>query len=170
MLNLIDSDKEILKHKIIGHNFKYFVERLMKENLWTQEYTIRVINEYQKFIYLSTIQSVAPSFPIDQVWHTHILFSEDYTKMCDIIGTYIHHKPNIETNAVSISTKDDYIETLKLYREIFKEDPPLDIWTKFNKNSKYIYIDLNQHWIIPAGDWKALIKLFFKYIKTKLYV
>ena len=55
--------------------FPYSV-RLAKENYWPKAYAELVIGEYKKFCYLGMIAGhpVAPSDPVDQAWHLHILF------------------------------------------------------------------------------------------------
>lgn len=96
---------------IIDNNSDRFTERLMKENLWSKEFTLRVIEEYKKFVYLSRIQNVAPSYEIDQVWHTHLLFTKDYKKMCDeVLGVILHHNPT-EKKEIRTIGKDRYQET-----------------------------------------------------------
>lgn len=148
----------------IDNNSDRFTERLMKENLWSKEFTLRVIEEYKKFVYLSRIQPVAPSYEIDQVWHTHLLFTKDYKKMCDeVLGVLLHHNP-IEKKEVRTTGKDQYQETKRLYKEIFNATPPADIWTDWKKTN-YSYIDLENHWVIPVGDWKSLLKLLIKQLK-----
>ena len=144
---------------VIDNNSERFVERIMSENIWTKEYALRVIEEYKKFIYLGTLQAVAPSFEIDQVWHTHLLFTKDYKKMCnEVIGKHFDHNP---TEAGKRIGKDPYITTKELYIKVFDSIPPLDIWTNWKK-THYAYIDLNTHWVIPVGDWKALLKILYK--------
>ena len=84
--------------------------------------------------------------------------------MCNyFIGTEFHHNP-IDKKNIRSSGKDQYTETKKLYKKEFGYDPPLDIWTTW-KDTHYCYIDLKKHWVIPAGDWKALVKLLIKQIK-----
>lgn len=36
---------------------------------------------------------LAPSEPVDEMWHSWILFTKDYHAFCDMLGGYIHHKP-----------------------------------------------------------------------------
>lgn len=149
----------------IDNNSSLFVERIMKENMWSKDYTLRVIDEYKKFLYIGSIQSVSPSFEIDQVWHTHILFTKDYEKMCKaLMNRFFHHNPIDKTDSVSVST-DRYAETKEKYKELFGYEPPSDIWTPW-KETHYIYVDLNKHWVIPANDWKALVKLLLTYFKN----
>lgn len=138
---------------IVDNNSDDFIERVMKENMWSRSYTLEVIEEYKKFIYLGTYKNVAPSFPIDQVWHTHMLFSEDYQKMCIQIGFFFHHRPNRKNGEKS--DKDDYQETKERYHKTFGYKPPKHIWTDFH-DSHYVYLDLHQHWVVPVGDKEAL--------------
>jgi hypothetical protein len=155
------------KDIIIDNNSEDFISRVMNENLWNRDYTLRVIEEYKKFIWLSVKMAVSPSHQIDQVWHTHILYTKDYTDMCNTLaGQYIHHNPT--------NSKDKTIQGIKPYNNTKKgyEDhfgiPPSDIWTDF-KQSKYVFIDISRLWILPAGDWKTLLKLLYKQLKFKIY-
>jgi len=149
---------------IIDNNSDRFIERMMKENMWSREYTLRVINEYKKFVYLATIQNVAPSYEVDQVWHTHLLFTKDYKKMCEeVLKTELHHNPTDKADVRTLG-KNQYQETKQLYTKIFGYPPPSDIWTNW-KDSQYTQIDLKTHWVIPVGDWRALFKLLIKQIK-----
>lgn len=155
-----------MKHSdiIIDNGSERFIERMMKENLWSKDYTIRVIEEYKKFVYLATIQEVSPSYEIDQVWHTHIIFTKDYKKMCqETLGIELHHNP-IDTKSVRTNGKDQYQETKRLYQKVFGYTPPADIWTIWKKTNN-AFIDLETHWVVPIGDWKALFKLLIKQIK-----
>lgn len=150
----------------IDNDSEDFISRVMKENLWSREYTLRVIEEYKKFIWLSTIMYVSPSHQIDQVWHTHILYTKDYTEMCmKLKGKYIHHNPT-SSKEKSERKADPYFDTLRKYEDYFGSVPE-DIWRL--KASHYVYLDINQLWVIPTGDWKALLKVLFKHIKFKIY-
>jgi hypothetical protein len=152
-----------LEDIIINGGSNLFIERLMKENLWTKAYTLRVIDEYKKFLCLASCTEVSPSYQIDQVWHTHILFTKDYKKVCDeVIGGFLHHNP-IEKSLTKTVGKDQYIKTKELYLKIFGYEPPADIWTNW-RDSNYVYIDLKRHWVLPVGNWRGLIKILFKYI------
>lgn len=144
----------------ITDHIDYFIDRICKENCWDRNYAIRVINEYKKFIFLSTLESVAPSFEIDQVWHAHLLFSKDYEIMCENIGKRIYHNPDV--NPKKNINIDQYDKTKKLYFEIFKHSPPNDIWTNWKK-LEYVYVDLKDNIILPRNK-KNLIRLLLKFI------
>lgn len=148
---------------IINEGSDLFMTRVMKENLWSRPYTLRVIEEYKKFLFLASIDYVSPSYEIDQIWHTHLLFTQDYKKMCDkYLGKFLHHDP-IETKLTKTVGKDQYIKTKELYFKTFGYNPPADIWTNW-RDTHYSYIDLKRHWVLPVGNWRGLIKILIKHI------
>lgn len=57
------------------------------------------IAEYRKFILLLSAENhwlYVPNPELDEVWHTHLLFSRDYKKLCEALlgeGGFIHHQP-----------------------------------------------------------------------------
>jgi len=58
---------------------------IKKRYRWSEIYTIRVIQEYKKFVFLAMVANhvVSPSVPIDRVWHLHLLYTISYwDKFC----------------------------------------------------------------------------------------
>jgi hypothetical protein len=146
----------------LDDNSNEFVLRIMKENNWEKLYTYKVIIEYKKFVYLSIKKNVVPSYEIDQVWHTHMLYSKDYKKMCNQLGFYLHHQPTSKTKPDIFKKCVTYGETKFLYYVTFKKRPPENIWTNW-KQRENVYVDANTHWIIPISKPFNLIKQFFNY-------
>ena len=115
-----------------------FTDKIVKEYNWSLEYTLRAIFEYKKFIFLivssKTVQS--PSHPVDLVWHMHLLYTQSYwIDFCkNTLQTEIHHHPSkgMEENE---KHKTQFNNTLTLYKRMFNEDPPEDIWGHTNKKS-----------------------------------
>src|SRR5215475_14118054 len=74
-----------------------FSARLARENDWTQAYTGRVLKEYKRFAFLAAAAGhpVSPSEDVDQAWHLHLTYSEDYWKrFCpEVLGKPLHHQP-----------------------------------------------------------------------------
>ena len=54
--------------------------RLQREQGWDTGLTLRALNEYRRFIVLAMTapHPVTPSKLVDEVWHTHVLFTRDY--------------------------------------------------------------------------------------------
>jgi hypothetical protein len=63
-----------------------------------------LVNEFKKFMAMMVINHKTGkrvemvSELVDEVWHTFILFTNEYKKFCDtLVGEYIHHEPNIDS-------------------------------------------------------------------------
>jgi hypothetical protein len=55
---------------------------------------------YKNYLYLvkkcrKEIPTLGPTKQIDEIWHAHILYTQDYLKFCDkVFGHYLDHLPN----------------------------------------------------------------------------
>lgn len=150
-----------------------FSDRLAQENMWTKEYSLRVMEEYKKFMYLAAAYGdVTPSIAVDECWHLHMIYTRDYwLYFCkDIIGVPIQHGPTRGGKSEGDKYMVQYAMTLMYYEKHFGEVPD-DIWPPvFNRfePDKRVKIDLGTHWVIPVGDWKALLRVFKYYITSKI--
>jgi hypothetical protein len=138
-----------------GVDFK-FSDRLARENGWTHNYALRVIEEYKKFIFLCCISSigVTPSDPVDQAWHLHLTFTQSYwNNLCrDTLGQQIHHNPTKGGQAEAVKFDGYYTYTHQLYTQTFGAMPPADIWhnnkTRFT-DINYRRVNLGRYWLLP---------------------
>lgn len=148
-------------------------DRLAKEMLWSKDYTLRVIEEYKKFMFLAAVgsQPVTPSLEVDEAWHLHMLYTRDYADFCRILGKFINHGPtrgDVEEDAQFV---DWYSRTKESYCGWFHENPPIDIWPPSHVRFRHVHfakVDLLKNWVVPAGDWKGLLKCLWNYIKWKI--
>lgn len=76
---------------------KQIVNKVQRKYGWEQHECETAIVEFLKF--LSLALSAPPSFiqvneELDEIWHTCILQTEDYAKLCDQLspGNFLHHK------------------------------------------------------------------------------
>jgi hypothetical protein len=62
---------------------------------WSHARAVNAIEGYYQFLYLSgTRFKVRPPQDIDEVWHRHILHTEQYQRDCmSLFGRFIHHRP-----------------------------------------------------------------------------
>jgi hypothetical protein len=132
-----------------------FSDRLAKENGWSKWFTLRVIDEYKKFMFLicSTNQPLTPSEPVDQVWHLHLLYTRSYWKQfCpEVLKREVHHGPTRGGPEERDKFTDWYAQTLHHYRIKFNCDPPTDLWPRDHlrfESGNFRWIDLNKNWII----------------------
>lgn len=157
---------------IIGGNFlNYtFSDKLAKENGWTLEYTLRVIQEYKKFMFLicTTNQVCCPSEPVDQAWHLHLLYTENYWEdFCDrTLEQRINHGPSRGGRNETLKYVDMYNNTLRIYEEAFGYAAPEDIWhsaeVRFKKNNT-VRVDKDDYWVVPKLNF--LIRKIWKFLK-----
>ena len=109
-----------------------FSDRLARENGWTEAYTLRVLEEYKRFIYLCRVAGhpVTPSDEVDQAWHLHLCYTRSYwDEMCgEILGAPVHHGPTRGGKSEGEKFVDWYGKTLQAYRDHFCAEPPADIW------------------------------------------
>lgn len=140
-----------------AHNF---TQRLAKENNWPIAYTLRAVFEYKRFMFLicQTKQMLSPSNTVDQVWHLHLLYTKSYWE--DFCGTVlkraIHHIPSQGGKQENAKHKTMYKNTLDIYRQVFSQSPPEDIWPSANAGelpAEYRWIDRKQFFIIPRPNW-----------------
>lgn len=88
------------------------IDRVIKETNWSKSKVKDVILAYKKFLYLAAInKEVVPSKEVDIIWHTHILFTNDYfVRWSNILGKTVHHSPEIkgQTNTYNNTYKETY--------------------------------------------------------------
>lgn len=104
-------------------------ERFMREYQVSEIAALRLEQECKRYLVLCALspgESLSMSGPVDQFWHTFILFTRLYAEFCEAVaGRFLHHTPDIPdepTNGLGIK------ETYERYRQTFKEDPPSDLW------------------------------------------
>lgn len=78
-------------------NLTQVMERVAIENpTWDTTHLMIVEAEYRTFLALckSRSRKMRPTKEVDEVWHSHILFTERYHKDCqEYFGSYFHHTP-----------------------------------------------------------------------------
>jgi hypothetical protein len=153
-----------------------FSVKLVWEYRWSQIYTLRVIQEYKKFIFLVMVADhiVSPSAPVDRVWHLHMLYTRSYwNDFCgQVLQKPLHHSPSLGGKEEALKYAEFYRLTLETYQRYFGV-PPEDIWhlrRPRNEIFRYQWIDRDQHWVIPnpfycLRDWFSL-----KFLPKRLIV
>src|SRR5689334_16054326 len=80
-----------------------FARRLARENGWSLAYAERVIEEYQRFLFLACAAEhvVTPSEQVDQAWHLHLTYTRSYwDNLCrNVLCQPLHHGPTKGGNA-----------------------------------------------------------------------
>lgn len=108
-----------------------FAARLARENGWSAGYADRVIDEYRRFAFLAVTapHPVTPSEAVDQVWHLHLTYTQDYwQRFCPLLGRELHHGPTKGGADELARFHEQYAQTLRSYEATFAQCPPADIW------------------------------------------
>lgn len=123
---------KIRNHKIGSVEDEYsFLNRLAFENRWSKNFSLKVFEEYKRFIYLlcHCNHPVTPSVEVDQVWHLHLLYTRDYwDKFVPKLTKVPHHEPTSGGQDEARKFIEYYNKTLISYKKIFDENPPRTIW------------------------------------------
>jgi hypothetical protein len=73
--------------------------------------------------------------PVDDLWHTFILFTKEYARFCEeTAGCFIHHDPVSMSDEGEMAKSPDevnpYLVMLRDYEAVFGEPPPPHIWPR----------------------------------------
>jgi hypothetical protein len=89
--------------KIYSYDFQFVRERILKDGVVPVGQVDGAIAEYRKWLIMMShdceggLSMFSPY--VDEVWHTHILFTRDYMELTTAIcGAYLHHNPFTANN------------------------------------------------------------------------
>jgi hypothetical protein len=133
---------------------------------WSEIYTVRVIQEYKKFLFLAMVADhiVSPPAAIDSAWHLHLLYTHSYwDEFCgELVKKPLHHAPGLGGKQEELKYFHLYELTLQTYQKYFGT-PPVDIWPAPHLRGEplsFRWIDSKQYWLLPKPFYwfKNLIK------------
>ena len=121
----------------------------MNEQLIDVNLANRWLLEYRKFLTMAMCSGsmISPSEQVDQVWHLHMTYTQDYRAMTEqLLGKPFMHEPSGGGSKDGEKFENIYEETMKFYKELFLEKPPSEIWEstqeRFDqKNFSYIHVN-----------------------------
>lgn len=110
------------------------VSRYCKEHGETELRAIIIAEEMRRFLVLCAMDKesgYAVRDPVDQMWHTFIIFTKDYFNFCRSLGrAYLHHDPtpDEEKRRDPGAVMDSYARLISDYQAFFGSPPPEDVW------------------------------------------
>ncbi|MBB3207052.1 uncharacterized protein (TIGR04222 family) [Rhodopirellula rubra] len=133
-----------------------FSQRLARENNWEIEYARQCIDEYRRFLFLAATagHSVTPSDAVDQVWHQHLVYTENYwIDLCqNVLPAPLHHGPTKGGSQERVRYQDQYERTLASYEKAFGA-APAEVWPsteeRFAQSVSSVRIDRRKYWLVP---------------------
>lgn len=163
------SETEIaLWHRLSAHAFEHpeqgldFTRRLAREQGWSIDQARAAINEYRRFCFLACVNGVevTPSAQVDEVWHLHLIHSQDYwQRFCpEVLRMSLHHGPTRGGKLEAARHREQYSETLALYERWFGA-PPAQWWPgtqqRFAARPRMIRVDQQRHWVVARPHWRG---------------
>lgn len=161
-----------LWHRLSGFEFDLqevdfsFSDRLARENNWSRNFTLQVLEEYRRFLYLACVadHEVTPSDEVDQAWHLHLCYTRSYWHdLCrDTLGCPLHHGPTKGGSRDAARFPRQYEATFDSYRTEFGAEPPSQVWpdsrTRFQRR-RIAKVDRAQYVIFskPALQLAAVV-------------
>ena len=135
----VDDRKQGNKAKIVETAMSFPMDDLLKKYCMEHSLPIETACEHEReikrFLALSVINystKYVMSGPMDELWHSFILFTKKYHEFCYLVaGHYIHHAPSVP-NEESIDFRG-YIQLLQDYKVLFGEEPPPQYWPRPQK-------------------------------------
>lgn len=82
--------------RILRYKNEAVIVKIMSKLKLSREDAVILFEDTLRFLWLSDkFGGLAPPGPIDEGWHTLILFTMDYQKFCHkYFGRFLHHRPN----------------------------------------------------------------------------
>lgn len=97
---LIESaqNRENVKEEVLDYQHPELIERLVEKCGMPLDFAEESFFETKRFLWLcgteESAQPLAPTEPIDEVWHNFLLFTREYQTFCQrFFGFFIHHVP-----------------------------------------------------------------------------
>jgi uncharacterized protein (TIGR04222 family) len=143
-----------------------FPRRLARDNGWSEAHASRVLLEYRRFLFLAARAGhpVTPSDAVDQAWHLHLIYSDDYwnTWCGEVLGFPFHHGPTRGGTTEQAKYTDWYARTLASYETCFGEPPRRDIWPtvedRFTNASAFRRVNTREVWILHKPSFQSLFR------------
>lgn len=126
------------------HPVETFPQRLARTGNWSPEYTLEVIEEYKRFLYLCATSKVvvAPPSAVDMAWTIHMdFYQEKFQALYEFIPQHKLHRKQFfvrkYSNQFWLTGTDWFFKHYRLsekhYLRIFGEWPPSNIWLREEK-------------------------------------
>ncbi|GGK36296.1 hypothetical protein GCM10008955_32730 [Deinococcus malanensis] len=113
---------------VLSYPFPAGMELKLQRLLGKRARAHEVLGEYRRFLHLSTLGPVSPSHLVDEAWHLHLTYTQDYwERLPQVLGRALHHNPaSSPEDAVRLGGV--YLQTLDCYEQLFGAPAPLAIW------------------------------------------
>ena len=147
--------------RIQSHDFEpegqalTFTGRLARDHGWTLLEARALVEEYRRFCFLAVTSDgeVTPSQEVDEVWHLHLTFSQDYwDRWCrNALRRPLHHAPTQGGPAEAARFAEQYARTLAPYEDAFAPPDPA-YWPGTARRfarARFVTVDRRRAIVVP---------------------
>lgn len=109
-----------------------YIRDYSSDELTAQEF----FAELKKFLAISVAAnakgtSIGMAGPVDEMWHTALLFTRNYRELCGLAGGFVEHVPDVQ-DIDHVMSAAGYVRFLSIYESAFGVQAPLHIWPDLN--------------------------------------
>lgn len=103
-----------------------FEHNLRAAGDWSDAASDRITEGYRRFLYLKALsdEPLTPPHWVDEAWHLHLGFRDDYAALERAVGRPLPHRRTILKKEANRA----YTRGRALWRREFDADPPPDLW------------------------------------------
>ncbi len=116
----------------LGWDLSNPIEYLVTRKGMDKQHALRMAEEYRRYmgILANDPNGTYPiSDAVDEMWHTHMIFSGDYTRMSNaLIGEYMEHEPILVEADRQKLVPQYHHGTLNAYARLYGEEPSPAWW------------------------------------------
>jgi hypothetical protein len=118
-----------------SHPMDRVVARYIRNECVDPDLAVIHARELKRFLALCAIYRgpIGMRGPVDELWHTFLMFTEDYQSFCDrIAGTFIHHVPH-DDETTQEDRRTGALRFNSAYLACFGCEPDASIWPKLSE-------------------------------------
>lgn len=118
-----------LHGRIADYDLGMVIQRLMSDHHVDLIVAGEQVAELKKFLAICAASDVPIGMagPVDDAWHTFLMFTREYRDFCSLLGKYIDHVPDVEEEDHA-SSASGYSDFLQIYELAYMEAPPPAHW------------------------------------------
>lgn len=98
------------------------VVRKLQQSGMPESEALQLFDDTKRFLFLAATnpKAVRPTSPVDQGWHSFLLFTRDYGQFCEKhFGRFLHHQPILDSKD---GNGGDVEDTVKAAQLVFGEN------------------------------------------------
>lgn len=115
------------------------LSRYMRDHDADEAAAEEIFVEFKRFLAVSAAcasvgSGTGMAGPVDDMWHTALLFTRDYRELCRLLGGFIDHEPDVNEHD-SEASLEGYTRFAEIYELAFRQPMPTHVWPKIGADT-----------------------------------